>query len=85
MEILKIVRKIVGCFHRSPAARQNQLVLLLGPFEEFSREFERKDATIGLIIPGVRNLLKHLGKPVETEESSVVKKCSKSDVVIFRN
>ena len=135
MEILKIVRAIVGHFHRLPAARQllknaqtqlqlpkhqlsqevctrwnstfymlhrfaeqrravisvlpettcsaeltmtqwnivNQLVLLLGPFEEFSREFEREDATVGLIIPGIRILLKHLGKPVATEESSVVR------------
>jgi len=47
----------------------NQLVLLLGPFEEFSREFELEDATIGLIIPGVRILIKHLGKPVAIEES----------------
>jgi len=131
-EILKIVRAIMGHFHRSPAARQllintqtqlqlpehhlsqevctrwnstfymfaeqrravttvllettcsadltmtqwnivNQLVLLLGPFEGFSREFEREDTTIGFIIPGVRILLKHLGKPVASEESSVVK------------
>ena len=50
----------------------NQLVLLLRPFEEFCREFEREDATVGLIIPGIRMLVKHLGKPVATEESSVI-------------
>ena len=33
-----------------------QLVTLLRPFEEFSREFERVDASISLIIPGVRLL-----------------------------
>ena len=50
----------------------NQLVLLLHPFEEFSHEFEREDATVGLIILGIRMLLKYLGKPVATEESSVI-------------
>ena len=50
-----------------------QLVTLLRPFEEFSREFERADASISLIIPGVRLLLKHVGKPVADEESPVIK------------
>jgi len=38
----------------------NQLVLLLRPFEEFSCAFEYEDATVGLIIPGIRMLLMHL-------------------------
>ena len=138
-ELLKIVRVIVGHFHRSPAGRQllsnvqaqlqlpehqlsqevctrwnstfymlerfleqrraittvlpdttcsaeltisqwnivNQLVLLLKPFEEFSREFEREDASIGLIIPGIRLLTKHVSKPVITEESSVIRNVRK--------
>ena len=31
-----------------------QLILLLRPFEEFSREFERADPCISLVIPGIR-------------------------------
>ena len=50
-----------------------QLVTFLCPFEEFSREFERADASISLIIPGVRLLLKHVGKPVADEENPVIK------------
>ena len=50
-----------------------QLVTLLRPFEEFSREFERADASISLIIPGVRLLLKHVSKPVVDEENPVIK------------
>ena len=55
----------------------NQLVLLLKPFEEFSREFEREDASIGLIIPGIRLLTKRVSKPVITEESSVIRNVRK--------
>jgi len=42
------------------------------PIEEFEREFECEDATVGLI-PGVRMLIKHLGKSMASEESSAVR------------
>ena len=51
----------------------SQLVTLLHPFEEFSCEFERADASISLIIPGIRLLLKHVSKPVADEENPVIK------------
>jgi len=50
------------------------LVLLLKLFEEFSREFERADACISLVIPGIMILCKHVSKPVTDDESRSVKK-----------
>ena len=50
-----------------------QLILLLRPFEEFSREFERADASISLVIPGIRMLCKHLSKPVTDDENRSVR------------
>ena len=49
------------------------MVLLLKPFEEFSQEFERADACISLVIPGIMILCKHVSKPVTDDESRSVK------------
>ena len=40
------------------------LVELLCPFEEFSREFERADASLSLVIPAIRLLNRHVSKPL---------------------
>ena len=47
--------------------------MLLRPFEEFYREFERADASINLVIPGIRMLCKHLSKPVTDDENRSVR------------
>ena len=57
----------------SPWTLVGQLVTLLYPFEEFSREFQCVDASINHIILGVRLLLKHVSKPVVDEENPVIK------------
>jgi len=53
------------------------LVALLRPFEEFSREFERQDACLSLVIPAVRLLQQHVSKPLADGESQVSRKVRK--------
>ena len=50
------------------------LVALLRPFEEFSREFERGDACLSLVIPAIRLLSRHVSKPLSDGENEVSRK-----------
>lgn len=50
------------------------MVALLRPFEEFSREFERGDACLSLVIPAIRLLSRHVSKPLSDGENEVSRK-----------
>ena len=48
----------------------DHIVAMLRPFEEFSREFERADVSVSLVIPAIRLLRQHVSQPLTEGENA---------------